>query len=70
MSYATKLRRLADLYRRLAKVPTTGGHGEDRLLLVLAERLDGDASVLEHSGAGSSTCSILGQQRGSDERDD
>jgi hypothetical protein len=48
MAKATDLRRIADRYRRLASVPTTGGHREDRLLLVLAEELDREAETFEN----------------------
>lgn len=33
-------KQLADLYRKLASVPTEGGHQADRVLLTLAEELE------------------------------
>lgn len=33
-------KQLADLYRKLASVPTEGGHQADRVLLRLAEELE------------------------------
>jgi hypothetical protein len=41
---ASDVRQLADLYRRLASIPTAGGHSADRLLLELAARLDREAA--------------------------
>ena len=42
-----KLRQEAELYRRLASVPTSGGHRADRVLLVMADDLDCQAAKLE-----------------------
>jgi hypothetical protein len=47
MNRAADLRRRADRYRRLASIPTSGGHSADRELLVLAEELDDHAADLE-----------------------
>lgn len=33
-------KQLADLYRKLASIPTEGGHQADRVLLTLAEELE------------------------------
>jgi hypothetical protein len=41
------LRQRADLYRRLANVPTAGGHRADRILLTMADQLEQDAAELE-----------------------
>ena len=46
MNRASDLRRLADLCKRMAEVPTSGGHRADRRLLTLAERLDREAAKL------------------------
>jgi hypothetical protein len=40
-------RRQAKLYRRLATIPTEGGHQADRALLRLADRLERVANKLE-----------------------
>jgi hypothetical protein len=36
-------RRQAELYRRLARIPTEGGHSTNRLLLVMAAHLENKA---------------------------
>lgn len=41
------LRQKAQLYRRLASIPTTGGHDEDRVLLAIADDLDHKAKMLD-----------------------
>lgn len=46
-SEAVELNRKADLCRRAARVPTSGGHHADRLLLALAERLEREAKTTE-----------------------
>jgi len=43
----TALRQRAGLYRRVASVPTEGGHHEDRLLLAMADQLEREATELE-----------------------
>jgi hypothetical protein len=43
MNKATDLRRMADLCRRMAAVPTSGGHCADRQLLLRADKLDREA---------------------------
>ena len=50
MDRATDLRRLADLCKRMAEVPTSGGHRADRRLLTLAERLDREVAELGKDG--------------------
>jgi hypothetical protein len=47
MAKGSELRRTANLYRRMAEVPTEGGHHEDRLLFALAEQLEQEASSIE-----------------------
>ena len=47
MNRATDLRRMAELCKRMAAVPTSGGHRTDRLLVTLAEQLDYEAARLE-----------------------
>jgi hypothetical protein len=42
-----QLRRQAALARRAASVPTSGSGRVDRLLVVLADQLERDASILE-----------------------
>jgi hypothetical protein len=54
MNRAIDLRRKARLYKRLAEIPTTGGHHADRILVVLAEELEGEAEELESEAAGAS----------------
>jgi hypothetical protein len=54
MNRAADLRRKANLYKRLAKVPTSGGHRSDRLLLTLADELDREAEELETEISGAS----------------
>jgi len=44
LAKATDLRRTADLCKRLADVPTTGGHRADQVLNALAEKLYRDAA--------------------------
>jgi hypothetical protein len=51
MDRATNLRRTAGLYKRLASVPTSGGHCSDRLLLTLADELDREAAELDGRSA-------------------
>ena len=46
MDRANDLRRLANLCKRMAEVPTSGGHRADRRLLTLADRLDREAAEL------------------------
>ena len=41
------LRQQAERYRRLASVPTTGGHNENRVLLAVADVLERRAAELE-----------------------
>jgi hypothetical protein len=40
-----ELRRRAALYRRVAGIPTSGSANTDRILIVLAERLERDAAL-------------------------
>jgi hypothetical protein len=47
----TELRQKADLYRRMASVPTEGGHNEDRVLLSVADQLEREAAKLEAAKA-------------------
>jgi hypothetical protein len=47
MPQRAELRRKAELYRRLASIPTTGGHDEDRVLLAVADDLERKAEALE-----------------------
>jgi hypothetical protein len=47
MPQRAELRQKAKLYRRLASVPTTGGHDEDRVLLAIADELERKAAELE-----------------------
>lgn len=49
---ARELRRKAALASRAASAPTSGSGGVDRILILLAERLERDASVLEQEGEG------------------
>jgi hypothetical protein len=42
-----KLRQKAQLYRRLASIPTTGGHDVDRVLREVADDLERKAAELE-----------------------
>jgi hypothetical protein len=44
---ATDLRRTAGMYKRMAAVPTSGGHEADHQLLALAAKLDHEAARLE-----------------------
>ena len=44
---AQELRRRAALARQAASVPTSGSGGVDRVLVLLAEQLERDASLLE-----------------------
>jgi hypothetical protein len=48
MPQRIELREKASLYRRLASIPTEGGHDEDRLLLAVAEQLEREAAELDH----------------------
>lgn len=50
MSKATDPQRIAELCRRVAAIPTSGGHRADRALLTLAGKLDREATALEHRG--------------------
>jgi hypothetical protein len=47
MPERARLRQKAELYRRLASVPTTGGHDEDRVLLAIADDLEHKAATLD-----------------------
>ena len=47
MPQRIELREKANLYRRLASVPTEGGHDEDRLLLAVADQLEREAAELD-----------------------
>jgi hypothetical protein len=47
MNRATNLRQMADRCRRMAAVPTSGGHCADRQLLILADKLEHEAAGLE-----------------------
>jgi hypothetical protein len=47
MPRRTELRQKASLYRRMASVPTEGGHNEDRLLLAVASQLEREAEELD-----------------------
>ena len=51
---ATELRRKAALFRRMANVPTTGGHRADHHLLTLAEKLERQAAELDRGNMASS----------------
>ena len=51
MAKTSDPREIAQLYRRLARVPTSGGHRADRELLALAEKLDGEATASEQQCA-------------------
>jgi hypothetical protein len=52
MQQATDPRKLAELCRRLANVPTSGGHRADRVLHALAAKLDREAEFAERMTAG------------------
>jgi hypothetical protein len=47
MPERARLRNKAELYRRLASVPTNGGHDEDRVLLAMAYELEHEAAKLD-----------------------
>jgi hypothetical protein len=47
MSTTTDHKRTADLYRRLASIPTSGGYRADRELLALADKLDSEIAISE-----------------------
>jgi hypothetical protein len=47
MPQRIELREKASLYRRLANIPTEGGHDEDRLLLAVAAQLEREAAELD-----------------------
>ena len=47
MSDVAALRGKSALFRRIASIPTSGGHSADRVLLHLAERLDHEAASAE-----------------------
>jgi hypothetical protein len=49
MQQATDPRQLADLCRRLANVPTSGGYRADRVLNELADKLDREAAQADHA---------------------
>jgi hypothetical protein len=49
---AKELRRQAALARQAASVPTSGSGRVDRLLVVLADQLERDASILEQGSNG------------------
>jgi hypothetical protein len=49
MSKASHLREQAHLCRRIARIPTAGGHHEDRVLLAIADDLEHEAAALEES---------------------
>jgi hypothetical protein len=51
MSTPADPRQLAKLCRRLANVPTSGGHRADRVLHALAEKLDQEAALAERLAA-------------------
>jgi hypothetical protein len=51
MGPADKLRAKADLFRRAAAHPTEGGKKTDRILLVMAERLEREAAEAEPTTA-------------------
>jgi hypothetical protein len=59
MNRATDLRRIANLCRRVAAVPTAGGHRADRLLVTLAEQLDHEAAMLEGQTEPSSDATVI-----------
>jgi hypothetical protein len=44
MQQTSDPRQLAELCRRLASVPTSGGHRADRVLFALADKLDREAA--------------------------
>jgi hypothetical protein len=47
LTKTTERQRVVDLCSRVANIPTTGGHRADRVLLVLADKLDCEATVPE-----------------------
>jgi hypothetical protein len=47
MQQAIDPRQIAKLCRRLANIPTSGGHRADRVLQALADKLDREASFAE-----------------------
>jgi hypothetical protein len=47
MSRFGDLRQRAEFCRQAAQVPTEGGSREDRVLLIIADRLEREASELE-----------------------
>jgi hypothetical protein len=47
MTKAFELRQTADLCKRLAEIPTNGGHRVDQVLNVLAEKLYREADEVE-----------------------
>ena len=51
MSMAADLRQKASRHRKLASIPTNGGHCTNRLLLQLADHLDRQAVELETQSA-------------------
>src|SRR5215813_9796972 len=55
MARAAALLARAQMCRRAASIPTTGGHSSDRILLDLAEQLERDAAALAPRGRPSPT---------------
>jgi len=49
MPQATDPGQLAKLCRRLANIPTSGGHRADRVLQALADKLDREASFAQRT---------------------
>jgi hypothetical protein len=49
VSKAADLRQKAALYRHVAGIPTEGGRREDRVLFVIADKLEREAAGLEES---------------------
>src|SRR5271156_1156081 len=47
VSKATHLRQQANLYRRIANIPTEGGRRKDRVLVIIANKLERHADALE-----------------------
>jgi hypothetical protein len=47
MPRRTELRQQASIYRRLAGMPTEGGHEEDRILRAVADKLEREAAELD-----------------------
>jgi hypothetical protein len=53
------LRKQADLYRRIASIPTEGGRREDRVLLVIADNLEREAAAFEERNAAPMTGDVI-----------